>query len=655
MREADVLSLDVFDTALMRRVRKPGDVFLFAQVEARKFLSNANFPFAQCRASAERLARRTARRDNGTDEVTLAQIYRSLATVSGLDEQTCEDLARTELGAERSLCYANRLILTLANQAAQSGKRTIYISDTYYSAAQVRELLQANGFEAPDVFVSSEALLSKHEGRLFDFVRQATGLDPRRILHVGDNHHSDCTQARNSGWNGVLYKLEKDRVPFVDQISDVEAFTRDALPASLTVGLVRKRQFAAVEGTSEAELLHKIGYEVAGPIYFAFSSWVMERARALGLKRLFFLSRDGHNLLEAFRRMSSRWGIEIKGTYLYASRRLCNVASIEQLDNAALDFLLTANPALRLRDFFARIGLDPEEYRAALRNYGFPSLDHVLTTDIGGAFRSEEEHARLRLFFKLISGDIESRSLAERTKLLAYLKSQNFGSPGQAIVDLGWRASLLTSLQTLTRFADPEFCLRGFYFGTWDYAHAALETGGIVESLFFHLGQPAARKELISECVELVEFLFTAPHATVIGLAEDAAADGWKPVYGQSELGARHQTWGTWIRDGALAYVDEMLILQPHPIHGDDLLGYVEVALRRVLERPAKEEAKILGGLPHRDSFGDASTPRLLAKPPSFLKRLFSSKSIASEYKRSYWKKAYRAQLMHPQRRLDRE
>ncbi len=647
LERVSVLSLDVFDTALLRLVRKPADVFLFAQAKARLALGQPEFPFAQARSSAERIARETFRSKFGNDEVTLEQIYRVLCDLGGIDPALVAGLMQAELDAEGDLCYANALILELCRNAKRMGKRVIFLSDTYFSSRQVGNLLQAAGYPPLEIFVSSEYQASKHDGRLFDLVILKMGASPEDILHIGDNHHSDCSRAHAHGWNGVLFRQNPAHAPFIDEAGEVAFFVDNDVSGSLTTGLARRRHYSRfnIGSDRKSDVWQKIGYEIAGPIYLSFLSWIIKRSTELGVKRLFFLSRDGYNLLEAFNLMVKRWQLDLGGTYLYASRRLYNVPSIGKLDGEAIEFLLTPNPGLRVKDFFLRIGLDPRQYREALHDYGFRSLNELLTTD-RGAFASDDAHRRLRFCFKLIANDIELLASNERSKALDYLRSHDFGSRGVAIVDLGWRASLLGSLQGLIRMDnDPAFRLRGFYFGTWQQAQAVMDADCELESFFFHLGKPEARRSLVSECVELVELLFSAPHPSIIGLQKCGASECWSPVYGRAELNERHMNGSAMILEGALAYVEDMLRYSSEPMAANDLTGYIERVLKRLLSSPTLNEARELGSLPHRDAFGDTARSRFLAKLPSLPQRWVRPRSLIKAYRRSYWKKAFLAQL----------
>lgn len=96
IKSAEVVSLDVFDTALVRKVEQPVDLFLILALETGL---KAPHEFVAARIQAERRARDGAWVDRGALEVTLDAIYQELKNdpvLEGLDVSVV-------LGHERAL------------------------------------------------------------------------------------------------------------------------------------------------------------------------------------------------------------------------------------------------------------------------------------------------------------------------------------------------------------------------------------------------------------------------------------------------------------------------------------------------------------------------------------------------------------------------
>lgn len=173
-----VVTFDVFDTLLWRRVLFPSDVFaLLPHGRARAWRGTVE---AWVTAACRRLLRREPR---------LEDIYRFYRF----------DPAE-ELALEARLVRASPWCLELVRALLARGVTVAAVSDMYLSAAQVAHLLQAAGYPPLRVFVSSEVNASKHAGgRLFPHVGQCLHTDPTRWMHVGDNRHADIAMAERHG------------------------------------------------------------------------------------------------------------------------------------------------------------------------------------------------------------------------------------------------------------------------------------------------------------------------------------------------------------------------------------------------------------------------------------------------------------------------
>ncbi|MGZ8337842.1 MAG: HAD family hydrolase, partial [Allosphingosinicella sp.] len=124
------LSLDCFDTLLWRNTVTPRDVF-------------ADLPIAGGglwpRAKADARARARAYFDRRKAEVHIEEIYRSL--MPHADDAAIATAVEAELAAEARLCYAFAPTVELMRAAKARGLEIIVVSDTYYSEAQLRDLI----------------------------------------------------------------------------------------------------------------------------------------------------------------------------------------------------------------------------------------------------------------------------------------------------------------------------------------------------------------------------------------------------------------------------------------------------------------------------------------------------------------------------------
>src|SRR3954449_1907354 len=203
------LTLDVFDTLLFRRVTDPTDAFRIvgARLAERGAMVDHLGPleFERLRIAAEERAREAAGGHGA--EVTLEQIYAQLPR--GLfHDADMADVADVELAVERSLLAPDLDVIELIRAARAAGKRVAAVSDTYFSADQLRSFMHPwlTQEEPLDrVFASSEHGRNK-AGGLFDVVLRELGVEPGEVVHVGDNEDADIEGARRHGIRAVWFE-----------------------------------------------------------------------------------------------------------------------------------------------------------------------------------------------------------------------------------------------------------------------------------------------------------------------------------------------------------------------------------------------------------------------------------------------------------------
>lgn len=105
----DILSFDVFDTLLLRRVMYPTDVFSIMAIKT-------GIPnFKQIRIDAEEIARKKSK----NKEVTIDDIYENMVCFSASIKEQLKDL---EFETECSVCYANPYVKQLFDYAISTKK-----------------------------------------------------------------------------------------------------------------------------------------------------------------------------------------------------------------------------------------------------------------------------------------------------------------------------------------------------------------------------------------------------------------------------------------------------------------------------------------------------------------------------------------------------
>jgi predicted HAD superfamily hydrolase len=155
--EYDLISLDIFDTLLLRAVSKPADIFKLVWKESKKkgisLLDISPTEFMKLRIECERRARNKA--DNR--EVNLREMYNELPKFVVSDLQ---QLIQIEVEIEQRYCYKNFDIYKLVEVLEQLGKTIVLLSDMYLSVNQIESILTYNEIDL-NKFDSITAVRSK--------------------------------------------------------------------------------------------------------------------------------------------------------------------------------------------------------------------------------------------------------------------------------------------------------------------------------------------------------------------------------------------------------------------------------------------------------------------------------------------------------------
>jgi len=225
----------------------------------------------------------------------------------------------------------------------------------------------------------------------------------------------------------------------------------------------------AVRLSSELEDSHRqaiwdTGSDVIGPSFFFFVWWVLEEAKRQGIKRLYFLARDGHILLKIADIINEKWGYGMDCRYLYSSRHAWFLPSITNIGEFEYDWIIGPEMlTLTVRWSCARLGITPESIKGAL-------VKHGLGEDVWDRNMSPWQRERLKqcLNDESVLGILKEKSDAGFKAVSGYLRQEGlFDKEDFGIVDIGWACRSQVALSKILDKAGqrPAGGIKGFYFG----------------------------------------------------------------------------------------------------------------------------------------------------------------------------------------------
>jgi predicted HAD superfamily hydrolase len=625
--DCDLVSFDVFDTLIFRAVARPIDAFELVKLRLLESETALFSPlivdcFPANRVRAESLARDRMMLSSGQGEVTLDEIYATFAQLTGAAPDVIAELRRTELEVERKLVYPNPAAKELFEAVRVEGKRIVLCSDMYLPSDAVRELLARCGyFGYEKLYVSGEERRSKHRGTMFAHAARTHGVPLDRMLHIGDDEHSDVAIPGGAGCSTLHFSRERFARPAPAAWMDAENAT---IIRSIIQGLQEKR--SQVDASASSEPWWDLGYRVFGPLLVGFMLWLKRIVAQNPPDKLIFIARDAHFLRAHMRRFLSELEPPIDMEYAYVSRGSLLLPSLTDFPLQRLKHLVSGKSSRSVGEHLRRLGLEPNVLTGVIRSVGYDSADDVVAN---GDPRME-----------LLLGKLQHEILTESARLRPLAKSYLEGLVGDAtqivLVDVGWVGNTQSAFVHLLEPGRPQLQIRGCYVGTFDNARDNVYPGHPMHGwLTGGSDSPVAeRKFWWAGGVELLEFAMTAPHPTTLGYASDENGVV-TPTFEANSTDMAMCRLAQRLQLGAGEFVhDFRSVFGDIPAAGLDGKAWAGEYFRLVTA-PTPEEAALLGDVTHSDAAGETS--RRLPLAP-----LISDPDAAFETAhRSFWKAGF--------------
>lgn len=633
--DIQLLSLDIFDTLLWRTVAEPVDAFLLlGQRLLDGHVTTLRPPaFARLRQHAESRARAHSWSTRGTRECTLEEIYDQLAAVLPQDRAACPQL---EVDVERELCRPDLAVAALVRLAGAMGKSVQLVSDTYFSEPQLRQLL-AHPELAPltkvPVWSSSEHGVSKAEG-LLARAAEAAGVQPGQVVHAGDNRTADVAAAEALGMSAVDYSgftpaLER-AVARERRVLSIVGAARS--PDGTDSGLLALRSRAA----HRAEVLSlparlapfwTAGATIFGPALTGFSSWVHERARAVGASKVFCLMREGQFLSELIVTAGISAPQPVVAQTLWLSRQVCALASIESAGEAELHEFLTRRKPGTVEGLLRQLSVDPSLVPelatllpVPLSTKVLPQVESALA-DSPGAQRA-----------------ISARAAQLRERLLTHLDAQLPAEGPIVLVDVGWGGTMQSLLSELLRARGTPRQVVGLYLVTHGVAERRALDGLVTEGFLHEGGDRGGLVGALLRTPEILEQVCIADEGSLIDIARDGGL-----VHAEARMPRSQVAEKVAVQQGVRAFQDlwavnrssgRTLLRLDAPSTRLEMLA----CLSSMVSTPTTEEATAFGGWKHDENFGSDDVDLLVDDDTVLRVAYLSPPAVAHLSMRdSYW------------------
>jgi predicted HAD superfamily hydrolase len=415
----DVISVDLFDTVLLRLVHKPTDIFRLIE---EKFQKKG---FWEARTSAEIKAREFFS-SKSVSEVTLEEIYSYIA-----DEY--KNLISEEIETEIDNIVLNPEISALLNWATMMQKKIVFLSDMYLPQETICKILKQFEFNFEfKLILSSHHRTSKADGSSYDLLKEISG-SPKRILHIGDSEWSDVLMANKSGIDSFHYKRPGDRLieelnlgkNVLENISNFQSLEFSRFLAIATIKRIH-------EGWRTVTTEDFLGTWLLGPISTALLEWLESEVRNQDNSHIYFLGRDFYGLHQVARK--HKYFVESTHTlrYLNASRRSW---VFPFLPNSLSDETFRDSEYIEIGRFLSFFSLSDQEKEDISVSLNEKKINFVSRINLSNVIET----------YPSILNSFEE----ERKALVRYWRDMGLlDVVPPTLADLGWSGSIVNSLNS---------------------------------------------------------------------------------------------------------------------------------------------------------------------------------------------------------------
>lgn len=362
--------------------------------------------------------------------------------------------------------------------------------------------------------------------------------------------------------------------------------------AAQLAGLSRSIRISHEPRTPEQSTVFNVACGVTAPLVFFYVWWLLYAAHKKGIRRIYFMARDGQIFMQAAHELISQWKLDIDVRYLYCSRESLLLPSYENTGNFELHWITWGYASsISISEICRRVGITIQEAHPFLVN-------NELGEYASNPDRSVER-CDIRNLEKLLKDKVFEKLIREKSEplfrvALSYLEQELlFDGVPSVLADTGWQGSSQYALSALMNKGGkrPSSGLTGFYLGLNHDVHL-FDNDTIHSFLFDWRVTPRDYRLYYFICFEM---LFSADHGRTLGyLVKEGAII---PVLGT--LPEDHvRSIATVHHHKVVEFANVVAGKIPFDSFDDSFSEVSRIIARTFINSPTAEEAEVYGGWP---------------------------------------------------------
>ena len=373
IKEHDIISFDIFDTLLMRRIMRPRDIFSVMDV----ILKDKNYRFSEERVKAEDFYPRGS-------NPTIDMIYDRFQENTGITDEEKKLLLDLEIRTEKKFLARRESMCELLEWVIAQGKKVYFVSDMYFTKSILEEILKGfriEGYQA--LLVSCEYGKGKQGGLFEEYINLAETEDAKAVtqesgeqqeirktkkyLHIGDNEYSDILAAQAAGIDA--FRIYGAFEMFESSIYAGSLQNCNSLEENIVLSCFAEMAYndpfreCMADGKLIIENAEELTQLFIAPVIYKYVLWLAQNVWKDGNDFVLFPSRDGYLIQKIYEKIRKR-NPKITlpdSAYLYTSRRSAMIAATQDENDIKriAEFIFVQDKVALFRE---RFGLDVSAY-----------------------------------------------------------------------------------------------------------------------------------------------------------------------------------------------------------------------------------------------------------------------------------------------------
>lgn len=349
----EVVSFDIFDTLLARKVLIPEDVFDIVSGRALK---------EGMRLRDFREMRIKAQEKLGLTNPDIYEIYKNFQQLTGVADVVKDRLIQLELEAELDVLTARRDMIEAYQYALQQQKKVYLVSDMYLPVSMMELILkQFDIISYEGLMISCDYKKLKIQGLFQELVAKVNG---DSVLHIGDHEINDGICARECGIDTFLVctpweLIERSAWSVFLERKPSKINDRSLLGLSVVTMFNSPFKLSGNNELPELEDEYRLGFALIAPIVTVFMDWFLNQIKNEGYDGVLFAARDGFLIHRLYKMAVEilKWYDMPKGIYFQTSRKVAVIS--DMANEAVINMLIGMRGVLSPEEVLGQLfGLD---------------------------------------------------------------------------------------------------------------------------------------------------------------------------------------------------------------------------------------------------------------------------------------------------------